>query len=203
MLDSVEDAILDIRQGKPVIVVDDEDRENEGDLICVAECITPEMVNFMCKEARGLMCIALTSERCSELNLPLMVKNNTSHHQTAFTISVDLKGHGCTTGISASDRAKTIKALIDPSIHGDEFGSPGHIFPLIGCGNGLLERPGHTEAAIELAKLAGFLPAGVLIEILNNDGMMARLPELRQMANYFDLKLISVKDIILHLKRKH
>ena len=199
MLNSVQEAIEDIKNGKVVIVVDDENRENEGDMICASECITPETVNFLAKHARGLMCVALTEERCKELNLNLMVENNTSHHQTAFTVSVDLIGHGCTTGISAADRSKTIKALIDPTIDPKEFAIPGHIFPLMANPNGLMERPGHTEAAIELARLAGLTPAAVLIEVLSSDGSMARLPELRELADRFNLKLISIKDMLEYM----
>lgn len=200
MLDSVQEAIADIKNGKIVIVVDDENRENEGDMICASECITPETVNFMAKHARGLMCVALTEERCKELDLNLMVENNTSYHQTAFTVSVDLIGHGCTTGISASDRAKTIKALIDPAIKRKEFAIPGHIFPLMANANGLIERQGHTEAAIDLARLAGLKPSSVLIEVLSADGSMARLGELRELANQYKLKLISIKDILQYMK---
>lgn len=195
-LDSIEDAISDIRDGKIIIVVDDEDRENEGDFICAAEKTTPEMVNFMVKEGRGLMCAPLTVERCEELGLKMMVGDNTSTHETPFTVSVDLLGHGCTTGISASDRSKTIQALVNPDIKPEELGRPGHIFPLRAMPGGVLRRTGHTEAAIDFAKLAGLQPAGVLIEILNEDGTMARLPELRVLADKFDMKLVSIKDLI-------
>jgi len=195
-LDSVGAAISDIQKGKMIIVVDDEDRENEGDVICASECITPDIITFMAKEARGLICIALTDERCDKLKLPLMVEQNTSIHETAFTISVDLLGFGCTTGISSHDRAKTIKALVDPNIHLNNFGTPGHIFPLRGKNEGVLVRPGHTEAAIDVARLAGLQPSGVLVEVLSHDGSMARLPELRDFADRFDLKLISIKDLI-------
>lgn len=195
-LDTIEEAIEDIRNGKLVIVVDDEDRENEGDFICAAEMVTPELVNFMVKEGRGLMCAPLTKERCDELNLDMMVGKNTAEHKTAFTVSVDLLGHGCTTGISASDRSKTLHALVDSETKPQDLGRPGHIFPLMAADGGVLRRAGHTEAAIDLAKLAGLQPAGVLIEILNEDGTMARLPECRKLADKFDLKLVSIKDLI-------
>jgi 3,4-dihydroxy 2-butanone 4-phosphate synthase/GTP cyclohydrolase II len=199
VLDPVQDAIDEIKKGKVVIVVDDEDRENEGDMICAAECITPDLVNFMVKEARGLMCIALTEERCKELNLHLMVADNTAVYKTAFTVSVDLLGFGCTSGVSAYDRAKTISALIDPEMTAVNFATPGHIFPLIANSRGLLGRTGHTEAAVDLARLAGFRSSGVLIEVLNEDGSMARLPDLRLVANRFGLKLVSIKDIIIYM----
>jgi len=195
-LDSIEGAIKDIAAGKVVIVVDDEDRENEGDFICSAEKITPELVNFMVKEGRGLMCAPLTEERCQELGLEMMVGKNTASHQTPFTISVDLLGYGCTTGISASDRSKTIFALVDEKTKPSELGRPGHIFPLKAAEGGVLRRAGHTEAAIDLANLAGLKSAGVLIEILNEDGTMARLPELRVLADKFNLKLVSIKALI-------
>lgn len=195
-LDKIEDAIEDIRKGKVIVVVDDEDRENEGDLICAAETITPEIVNFMTKEARGLICVALTEERCNELELQLMVGKNTATHETAFTVSVDLLGNGCTTGISAHDRAKTIKALSDDHTRPQDLGRPGHIFPLKAKTDGVLRRVGHTEATVDLARLAGFKPVGALVEIMNDDGSMARLPELRIMADKFGLKLISIKDLI-------
>ncbi len=195
-LDRIEDAIADIRDGKIIIVVDDEDRENEGDFICAAEKITPEMVNFMVREGRGLMCAPLTVERCEELGLKMMVGDNTSTHETPFTVSVDLLGHGCTTGISASDRAKTIQSLVNPETKPEELGRPGHIFPLRAMTGGVLRRTGHTEAAIDFSKLAGLAPAGVLIEILNEDGTMARLPELRLLADKFGMKLVSIKDLI-------
>ncbi len=195
-LNTIEEAVADIKAGKIVIVVDDEDRENEGDMICSAEMVTPEMVNFMVREARGLMCVPLTQERCNELGLDMMVTSNTSVHTTPFTVSVDLLGHGCTTGISASDRAKTIQALVDPTITPDDLGRPGHIFPLRAAEGGVIRRSGHTEAAIDLARLAGLSPAGVLIEVLNEDGTMARLPQLRVMADRFDMKLISIQDLI-------
>lgn len=195
-LDRIEDAIQDIRDGKIIIVVDDEDRENEGDLVCAAEKITPEMVNFMIKEGRGLMCAPLTEARCHELGLEMMVGNNTSVHTTPFTVSVDLLGNGCTTGISASDRAKTIQALVNPDTKPEDLGRPGHIFPLRAVNEGVIRRAGHTEATIDFARLAGLQPAGVLIEILNEDGTMARLPQLRQMADKFGLKLVSIQDLI-------
>lgn len=195
-LDTIESAINDIKEGKIIIVVDDEDRENEGDLICASECVTPDIVNFMAKEARGLICIALTDERCDELKLPLMVEKNTGIHETAFTISVDLLGFGCSTGISSHDRAKTIKALVDSNIHLNSFGTPGHVFPLRAKNGGVLDRPGHTEAATDFARLAGFKPSGVLVEILSEDGSMARLLELRRYADRFKLKLVSIKDLI-------
>ncbi|GAB3979003.1 bifunctional 3,4-dihydroxy-2-butanone-4-phosphate synthase/GTP cyclohydrolase II [Spirosoma terrae] len=195
-LDRIEDAIADIRAGKIILVVDDEDRENEGDMICAAELVTPEMVNFMVREGRGLMCAPLTQERCDELGLDMMVTSNTSVHTTPFTVSVDLLGYGCTTGISASDRASTLRALVDPNIKPEELGRPGHIFPLRGAEGGVLRRAGHTEAAIDLARLAGLSPAGVLIEVLNEDGTMARLPQLRVMADRFGMKLISIQDLI-------
>ena len=202
MLDTIESAIEDIKQGKLVIVVDDEDRENEGDFITAARNITPEVVNFMTKHGRGLICIALLEERCNELGLELMVNNNTALHETAFTVSVDLLGHGCTTGISAHDRAKTIQALIDPATKPEELGKPGHIFPLRAKKGGVLRRAGHTEASVDLARLAGFEPAGVMVEILNEDGSMARLPQLKELAQKFDFKIISIKDLIEYrLKR--
>ncbi len=196
MLASIESAIEDIRQGKLVIVVDDEDRENEGDFVTAARNVTPEVVNFMSKFGRGLICTPLVEERCDELGLELMVHHNTALHETAFTVSVDLLGHGCTTGISAHDRSKTIQALVDPATKPEELGRPGHIFPLRAKKGGVLRRAGHTEATIDLARLAGFDPAGVLVEIMNEDGSMARLPELREIAQKFDLKLVSIKDLI-------
>lgn len=195
-LDSIPTAIEAIKNGEIIIVVDDEDRENEGDFICAAEKITPEMVNFMVKEGRGLMCTPITSERCEELGLDMMVGKNTATHETPFTISVDLLGNGCTTGISASDRAKTIQAIVNPKTNPSELGRPGHIFPLRAVAGGVLRRSGHTEAAVDLASLAGLQPAGVLIEILNEDGSMARLPQLKVLAEKFNLKLISIKDLI-------
>jgi 3,4-dihydroxy 2-butanone 4-phosphate synthase / GTP cyclohydrolase II len=196
MFDSIESAIEDIKAGKLVVVVDDEDRENEGDFIAAAAAVTPEVVNFMSKHGRGLICAALLEERCDELGLELMVNNNTALHETAFTVSVDLLGHGCTTGISAHDRAKTIQALIDPTTNPDDLGKPGHIFPLRSKKGGVLRRAGHTEAATDLARLAGFTPAGVLVEIMNDDGTMARLPELIAVAKKFDFKIITIKDLI-------
>src|SRR6476619_1864068 len=202
MLDRIEDAIEEIRQGRLVIVVDDEDRENEGDFITAARNATPEVVNFMSKYGRGLICVPLAEERCDELELEMMVNNNTALHETAFTVSVDLLGHGCTTGISAQDRAKTVQALIDPSTKPEELGKPGHIFPLRAKRGGVLRRAGHTEASIDLARLAGFEPAGVMVEILNEDGTMARLPQLKELATKFDFKIISIKDLIEYrLKR--
>ncbi|MEO5591221.1 MAG: bifunctional 3,4-dihydroxy-2-butanone-4-phosphate synthase/GTP cyclohydrolase II [Chitinophagaceae bacterium] len=196
MLDSIESAIADIKLGKLIIVVDDEDRENEGDFITAARNATPETINFMSKYGRGLICAPLVEERCDELELELMVNNNTALHETAFTVSIDLLGHGCTTGISAQDRAKTIKALIDPATKPVDLGRPGHIFPLRAKKGGVLRRSGHTEATIDLSRLAGFEPAGVLVEIMNEDGSMARLPELKEIARKYDLKLVSIKDLI-------
>lgn len=195
-LNTIEEAIADIRFGKVVIVVDDEDRENEGDFVTAARNATPEIINFMATHGRGLVCAPLTEERCKQLDLNLMVGNNTAVYETNFTVSVDLQGYGCTTGISASDRSKTIKALINTEIKPEEFGRPGHIFPLIAKDGGVLRRAGHTEAAIDLARLAGFEPAGVLVEILKEDGEMARLPDLIEVAKHFDLKIISIKDLI-------
>jgi 3,4-dihydroxy 2-butanone 4-phosphate synthase/GTP cyclohydrolase II len=195
-LDSIESAIEDIKAGKIVIVVDEPERENEGDFVAAARSVTPEMINFMATHGRGLICAPLVEDRCDELGLDLMVKNNSATYETPFTVSVDLIGHGCTTGISASDRAKTVKALIDPSIRPEELGKPGHIFPLRAKKGGVLRRAGHTEAAIDLARLAGFEPAGVIVEIMNEDGTMARLPELIEIAKKFNLKLISIKDLI-------
>ncbi|MDR3713026.1 MAG: bifunctional 3,4-dihydroxy-2-butanone-4-phosphate synthase/GTP cyclohydrolase II [Puia sp.] len=196
MLSTIESAIEDIRQGKLVIVVDDEDRENEGDFITAARNVTPEVINFMSKYGRGLICVPLVEERCDELGLDLMVNNNTALHETPFTVSIDLLGHGCTTGISASDRAKTVQALVDPSTKPEDLGRPGHIFPLRAKKGGVLRRAGHTEATIDLARLAGFEPAGVLVEIMNEDGTMARLPELLEIAKKFDLRVVSIKDLI-------
>jgi 3,4-dihydroxy 2-butanone 4-phosphate synthase / GTP cyclohydrolase II len=202
MLDSIENAIEDIKAGKLVVVVDDEDRENEGDFITASRNVTPEVVNFMSKHGRGLICIALPEDRCNELGLELMVNNNTALHETAFTVSVDLLGHGCTTGISAQDRSKTIQALIDPATQPSELGKPGHIFPLRAKKGGVLRRAGHTEAAADLARLAGFEPSGVLVEIMNDDGSMARLPELKEIAKKFDFKIISIKDLIEYRIRR-
>ncbi len=195
-LDSIEEAIEDIRDGKLVIVVDDEDRENEGDFITAARNATPEIINFMSKEGRGLVCAPLTEDRCQELKLNLMVGENTALHQTPFTVSVDLLGKGVSTGISAFDRAKTVEALIDPETKPEELGRPGHIFPLKAMAGGVLRRAGHTEATVDLARLAGFEPAGVLVEIMHDDGTMARLPELMKVSQRFKLKIISIKDLI-------
>jgi 3,4-dihydroxy 2-butanone 4-phosphate synthase/GTP cyclohydrolase II len=202
MLDSIESAIEDVRNGKLIIVVDDDDRENEGDFIAAAANATPEIVNFMSIHGRGLICVPLIEDRCDELRLDLMVNNNTALHETAFTVSVDLLGHGCTTGISAHDRSKTIKALIDPKTRPEELGRPGHIFPLRAKKGGVLRRAGHTEAAIDIARLAGLDPAGVLVEIMNEDGTMARLPELKEIAKKFNFKLISIKDLIEYPHRR-
>ncbi|HET9276821.1 MAG TPA: bifunctional 3,4-dihydroxy-2-butanone-4-phosphate synthase/GTP cyclohydrolase II [Flavitalea sp.] len=196
MLDSIESAIEDIKSGKIVIVVDDEDRENEGDFIIAARHASPEVINFMSKHGRGLICAALVEDRCDELGLELMVNNNTALHETAFTVSVDLLGHGCSTGISAHDRSKTIHALINPDTKPSEFGKPGHIFPLRAKKGGVLRRVGHTEAAIDLARLAGFEPAGVLVEIMSDDGTMARLPQLIEVAKKFEFKIVTIKDLI-------
>ena len=202
MLNSIESAIEDIKAGKLVIVVDDEDRENEGDFITASANVTPEVINFMSKHGRGLICVPLLEERCDELGLDLMVNNNTALHETAFTVSVDLLGHGCTTGISAHDRAKTIQALINPSTKPEDLGRPGHIFPLRAKKGGVLRRAGHTEATVDLARLAGFEPSGVLVEIMNDDGSMARLAQLKEIAKKFDFKIISIKDLIEYrLKR--
>jgi 3,4-dihydroxy 2-butanone 4-phosphate synthase/GTP cyclohydrolase II len=201
-LHRIEDALEDLKKGKLIIVVDDEDRENEGDFIAAAELITPETVNFMARYGRGLICTPLTQKRCDDLGLELMVGNNTVLHQTAFTVSIDLIGDGCSTGISASDRAKTIKALVDPKTKPADLGRPGHIFPLIAREGGVLRRAGHTEAAVDLARLAGLSPAGVLVEILNEDGSMARLPQLLEIAKTHDLKIISIADLIEY-RMKH
>jgi len=198
MLDSIESAIEDIKNGKLIIVVDDEDRENEGDFITAAENASPEVINFMSRYGRGLICAPLSEERCRELNLQPMVVDNTSLHETAFTVSIDLLGNGCTTGISAQDRSKTVKALINPLTKPGDLGRPGHIFPLRAKKGGVLRRSGHTEATIDMARLAGFEPAGVLVEIMNDDGSMARLPELKIIAEQFNLKLISIKDLIAY-----
>ena len=196
MLNTIESAIEDIRAGKLVIVVDDEDRENEGDFITASRNATPEVINFMSKHGRGLICVPMLEDRCNELGLELMVNNNTALHETAFTVSVDLLGHGCTTGISAHDRSKTVQALIDPATKPEDLGKPGHIFPLRAKKGGVLRRAGHTEATVDLARLAGFEPSGVLVEIMNDDGSMARLPELMEIAKKFDFKIISIKDLI-------
>lgn len=195
-LNTIQEAIDDIKNGKIIIVVDDEDRENEGDFVTAACNATPEVINFMVTHGRGLVCAPLTEERCEELDLGLMVGDNTAVYETNFTVSIDLKGHGCTTGISVSDRSKTIKALIDPEIDASDFGRPGHIFPLIAKDGGVLRRAGHTEATVDLARLAGLEPAGVLVEILKEDGEMARLPDLFEVAKKFDLKIISIEDLI-------
>ena len=196
MLDRIEDAIEDIRKGKLVIVVDDEDRENEGDFIVAAEFATPEVINFMSKEGRGLICVALTEERCAALQLAPMVTSNTSLHETAFTVSVDLIGEGTTTGISAQDRSKTVFALVNPATRPEQLGRPGHIFPLKAVSGGVLRRTGHTEATIDLARLAGLQPAGALVEVMNEDGSMARLPQLLEIGARFGIKVISIKDLI-------
>lgn len=195
---TIEEAIEDIRKGKIIIVTDDADRENEGDFLAAAETITPEIVNFMAMHGRGLICAPLTEQRCDELQLEMMVKENTSHHETQFTVSVDLLGNGTTTGISASDRAKTIRALVNPETKPENLGKPGHIFPLRASNGGVLRRAGHTEASVDLARLAGFRPAGVLVEIMNTDGSMARLPDLEKIAKQFNLKLISIEDLIAY-----
>ena len=193
---TIEEAISDIKAGKVIIVIDDENRENEGDFVAAAEMVTPEMINFMATHGRGLICTPLLEKRCEDLGLDLMIGKNTAAFETPFTISVDLIGNGCTTGISASDRSKTIKALVDPNTHKDQLGKPGHIFPLKAREGGVLRRAGHTEASIDLARLAGLEPAGVIVEILNEDGSMARTPELHQIAKKFDLKFITIKDLI-------
>jgi len=195
---TIEEALEDLRNGKTIVVVDDEDRENEGDFMAAAELITPETVNFMATHGRGLICAALTEDRCTELDLPMMVRTNTSTFSTAFTVSVDLIGHGTTTGISAADRAKTLRALVDPVTHPEDLARPGHIFPLKAKRQGVLRRAGHTEAAVDLTKLAGLKPGGVLVEIMNEDGTMARLPQLISIAEEFQLKIISIKDLIAH-----
>lgn len=198
-LNTVKEAIADIKAGKVVIVVDNEDRENEGDFICAAELITPEIVNFMATFGRGLICAPLPEKRCEQLDLELMVRTNTSVHSTPFTVSVDLLGNGCTTGISASDRAKTIRALVDLQTKPEDLGRPGHIFPLKAKTRGVLRRPGHTEAAVDLARLAGLKPGGALVEIMNEDGSMARLPELIEIAKKHRLKIITIKSLIAYL----
>ncbi len=195
-LNTIEEAIEELRNGRVIIVVDDEDRENEGDFIAAAELITPEIINFMAKYGRGLICASLPEKRCDELELELMVGRNTALHHTAFTVSVDLIGNGCTTGISAADRAKTIKALVDPNTKPEDLARPGHIFPLRAKEKGVLRRPGHTEAAIDLTQLAGLTPGGVLVEIMNDDGTMARLPQLVKVAQEFNLKIVTIKDLI-------
>lgn len=195
-LNTIEEAIDDIKAGKVIIVVDDEDRENEGDFVCAARSVTPEIINFMATHGRGLICAPIIDELADKLGLELMVQNNTSHHATPFTVSIDLLGHGCTTGISASDRSKTIQALIDPTIDPSEFARPGHIFPLRAKKEGVLRRSGHTEATTDFAMLAGFEPVGVLVEIMNEDGTMARLPELMKIAERFNLKIVSIEELI-------
>ena len=201
-LNTIEEAIEDIKNGKVIIVVDDEDRENEGDFVCAAETITPAIVNFMATHGRGLICVPVIEDRCEELGLDLMVGNNTAIYDTPFTVSVDLLGHGCTTGISAHDRFKTIRALVDPETKPHELGRPGHIFPLKAKRGGVLRRSGHTEAAMDFARLAGFKPAGVLVEIMNEDGSMARLPDLAKVAERFNLKLVTIKDLIEYRIKK-
>lgn len=196
MLNTIEEAIEDIKAGKIVIVVDDEDRENEGDFLAAADKVTPEMINFMATHGRGLICAPLIEDRCEELELELMVGKNTAEYETPFTVSVDLIGHGCTTGISASDRAKTIQALVNLNTRASELGKPGHIFPLKARKGGVLRRAGHTEAAIDLARLAGLYPAGVIVEIMNEDGSMARMPELQVIAKKHELKIVTIKDLI-------
>ena len=198
IFNSIDEAVEDIRQGKIIIVVDDEDRENEGDFIAAAELITTETVNFMATHGRGLICAPLTEERCQELELDLMVGKNTSLHDTAFTVSVDLLGHGTTTGVSASDRAKTIRSLVNPITRPGDLGRPGHIFPLKAKSKGVLRRSGHTEATVDLTRLAGLKPGGALVEIMNEDGSMARLPQLMEIARKFNLKLITIKDLIAY-----
>lgn len=197
-LNTIEEALEEIKAGKVIIVVDDEDRENEGDFLCAAESATPEIINFMATHGRGLICAPLVEERCDQLGLNLMVPSNTAAYETPFTVSIDLIGHGCTTGISAQDRAKTVKALVNPATRPEELGKPGHIFPLRAKKNGVLRRAGHTEAAIDLARLAGFEPAGLIVEIMNEDGTMARLPDLIKIAKKFDLKIISIEDLITY-----
>ncbi|MFK7903570.1 MAG: 3,4-dihydroxy-2-butanone-4-phosphate synthase [Chitinophagales bacterium] len=197
-LNTIEEAIADIKAGKLIIVVDDEDRENEGDFLTAAQNVTPEIINFMATYGRGLICAPLVEDRCEELQLQMMVQNNTTSHETPFTVSIDLIGNGCTTGISATDRAKTIQALIDPNTRPEQLGKPGHIFPLKAKRGGVLRRAGHTEATIDLARLAGMEPAGVLVEIMNPDGTMARMPDLLDIAKRFDLKIISIEDLIAY-----
>ncbi len=200
-LNTIEEALEDIRLGKIVIVVDDEDRENEGDFICAAECATPEIINFMATHGRGLICTPIEEKRADDLGLNMMVSSNTALHETAFTVSIDLIGNGCTTGISAYDRAACIRALVDPDMKASDFARPGHIFPLRAKTGGVLRRTGHTEAAVDLARLAGFYPAGVLVEILNEDGSMARLPQLKLIARKFGMKIVSIDDLIAYRMR--
>ena len=197
-LNTIQEAIQDIKDGKVIIVVDDEDRENEGDFLAAAEMVTPEMINFMATHGRGLICTPLTENRCKELQLGMMVNNNTDPMETAFTVSVDLRGKGVTTGISASDRAKTIQALVDDTTKPFDLARPGHIFPLKAKEGGVLRRTGHTEAAIDFAKLAGLKPAGVIVEIMNEDGTMARLPELIEVAKKLNIKIVSIEDLVAY-----
>ncbi len=201
-LDTIEEALIAIKNGEVILVVDDEDRENEGDMICAADMATPEIINFMTKEARGLICQSLTEERCKELGLGMMVGKNTATHETAFTVSVDLLGQGNTTGISASDRYRTIKALVNPLTRPEELGRPGHIFPLRAQAEGVLRRTGHTEASMDFARLAGLSPSGVLVEVLDENGEMARLPELRKLADKLNLKLVSISDLVEYRLQK-
>ena len=201
-LDTIEEAIADIKAGKVVIVVDDEDRENEGDFVAAAQMVTPELINFMAKHGRGLICAPMVESRCLELGLDLMVSKNTDPHLTQFTVSVDKIGDGCTTGISASDRSKTVQALVNPETKPENLSKPGHIFPLIAKQGGVLRRTGHTEAAIDLARLAGLSPAGTIVEIMNEDGTMARLPQLYKIADKFDLKIVSIEDLVAYRMRK-
>lgn len=201
-LNTIEEALAELKAGKVIVVVDDEDRENEGDFITAAGNVTPEVVNFMATHGRGLICTAITEQRAAELDLHLMVSKNTASHETAFTVSIDLLGHGCTTGISAQDRSKTVQALINPNIKPSDFGRPGHIFPLIAKNGGVLRRTGHTEATVDLSVLAGFEPCGALVEIMNEDGTMARLPDLMKIAAKFGLKIISIKDLISYRLKK-
>ncbi|MFP4023736.1 MAG: bifunctional 3,4-dihydroxy-2-butanone-4-phosphate synthase/GTP cyclohydrolase II [Thiohalospira sp.] len=201
-LNTIDEAVQDIKDGKVIIVVDDEDRENEGDFVVAAEKITPEIVNFMATHGRGLICTPLPEDRCEELGLELMVGNNTALHATPFTVSVDLIGHGCTTGISASDRAKTIKALVNPETKPEDLGRPGHIFPLKAKQKGVIRRAGHTEAVVDLTKLAGLKPGGALVEIMNEDGTMARMPQLLEIAEKFNLKIITIEDLIKYQLEK-
>jgi 3,4-dihydroxy 2-butanone 4-phosphate synthase / GTP cyclohydrolase II len=200
-LNTIEEAIADIRAGKIIIVVDDEDRENEGDFVCAAELVTPEIINFMATYGRGLICTPIEEKRANELDLPLMVTSNTDLHETAFTVSIDLKGHGCTTGISAYDRATGIKAMTMPNIKGNDYTRPGHIFPLKAKAGGVLRRTGHTEAAVDLARLAGLYPAGVVVEIMNEDGTMARLPQLLELAEKHQIKTVSIDDLVEYRMR--
>ena len=197
-LNTIEEAIEDIRQGKVIIVVDDENRENEGDFLAAAETVTPETINFMATHGRGLICTPLTEQRCKELDLNMMVRNNTDPMETAFTVSVDLRGNGVTTGISASDRSKTVMALVDKNTKPFDLARPGHIFPLVAKDGGVLRRTGHTEAAIDFVRLAGFQPAGYIVEIMNEDGTMARLPQLMKVAKKFDLKIVSIEDLVAY-----